>query len=122
MTPEQKQKHVSAIELIEHSPRPQKWYEARKLLFALHPELIPLEADHRQACKELRQALESNTAASKGLTIRNTMKLPNYVYRTLRTLDPELGEEMSGRHPELQDKIQEELYSAFPEYRIARSL
>lgn len=122
MTPEQKQKHVSTIEKIEHLPRPHKWYEARKLLFELHPELIQLDADHRQACKEMRQAIESKTAASKGLSVRSTMKIPNYVYQVIRKLDPEAGEQMSGRKPESQEKFIEELYTAFPEYRIARSL
>lgn len=121
MTPEQKQKHLSSIEKIEFLPRPEKWYEARKLLFDLHPELIQLDADHRQACKELRQALTSSTASSKSLSIRNLMKIPNYVYQVLGKLDPEAKEEMSGKKPELQEKFSKELYMAFPEYRIARS-
>ena len=121
MTPEQKQKHLTSIEKIEFLPRPEKWYEARKLLFALHPELIPLDADHRQACKELRQALDSKTASSKDGTFRNTLKIPNYVYQVIGKLDPEAKEEMSGRKPELQVKLSKELYAAFPEYRIART-
>ena len=121
MTPEQKQKHIKSIEKIEFLPRPEKWHEARKLLFALHPELIPLDADHRQACKELRQALESKTATSKDGTLRNTLKVPNYVYDVIRKLDPEARDELSGKKPELQEKFSKELYAAFPEYRIARS-
>lgn len=122
MTPEQRAKHLKTIDKIEASPRPDKWREIRKLLFALHPELLPLHEDHIQACKELRQSMSSKTAASKKNDLRNMMKLPNYVYQAIVKLDPEIMIEMSGRNHGDQYLIGKQLYEAFPEYRIARSL
>lgn len=121
MTPEQRDKHLKTIEKIENLPRPAKWRESRKLLFALHPELKKPHDEHMQACKEWRQANQSSTASSKAGDIRNTMKIPNYVYDVIKKLDPEIMIEMSGRNHGEQRKIGEQLYKAFPEYRIARS-
>lgn len=121
MTPEQRDKHVKTIEKIELTPRPEKWREIKKLLLELHPELVPADNDFAQACKEWRQSNESTTGASKGYSIRNTMKLPSYLLDALRKLDPELNVEMSGRNHGLQLLIGKQLYKAFPEYRIARN-
>ncbi len=122
MTPEQRAKHLKTIEKIENMKRPDKWREIRKLLFELHPELIPAHDEHMQACKEWRQSSETKTAASKQGDIRNTMKIPNYVYNAIRKLDPDIMVEMSGRNRGHQYLIGKQLYQAFPEYRIARTL
>lgn len=121
MTPEQRQKHLQTIEKIELMPRPRKWRETRKLLLELRPDLSTKEAEFRQACKEIRQAQTSKTAASKSLNLRNTMKIPDYVLDALRRFDPDLNEEMSGRNHGDQWRISKQLYDAFPEYRIARN-
>jgi len=121
MTPEQRDKHIKTIEKIENMPRPDKWREIRKLLFELHPELVPVDKDFSQACKEIRQKTESKTASSKQGDLRNTMKIPNYVYQALVKLDPGIMIEMSGRNHGEQRIIGKQLYKAFPEYRIARS-
>lgn len=121
MTPEQRAKHIKTIEKIENLPRPAKWREIKKLLLSLHPELKPVDDDFSQACKEIRQRTESKTASSKEMNIRNTMKIPNYVYQALVKLDPEIMIEMSGRNHGEQRLIGKQLYKAFPEYRIARS-
>ena len=121
MTPEQRAKHIKTIEKIENLPRPAKWREIKKLLLSLHPELKPVDDDFAQACKEIRQRTESKTASSKDGNIRNTMKLPNYLYQALCKLDPGIMEEMSGRNHGEQRLIGKQLYKAFPEYRIARS-
>lgn len=120
MTPEQKAKDLRAIERIEFMPRPQKWREIRKFVLAKHPKYAAEDREFVQACKELRQKSESSTAASKSLDLRNSMKIPNYVYQALKLLDPEIAVEMSGRNHGLQEKFGEQLYKAFPEYRIAR--
>jgi len=122
MTPEQRAKHVRTIEKIENLPRPEKWREIKKLILELHPELVAYDNDFSQACKEWRQNTQSKTAASKGFSLRNTMKLPNYLLDALRKLDPDLDVEMSGRNHGLQLLIGKQLYQAFPEYRIARTL
>lgn len=121
MTPEQRDKHLKTLEKIENMKRPEKWREIRKLLFALKPWLETADREHREACKELRQKTSSQTAASKSGTMRNTMKIPVYVYDAMKKLDPELVIEMSGRNRESADKIGEQIYKAFPEYRIART-
>ena len=121
MTPEQRAKHIKTIEKIENLPRPAKWRETKKLLLALHPELKPVDDEFAQACKEIRQKTESKTASSKEMNIRNTMKIPNYLYQAIVKLDPEIMIEMSGRNHGEQRLIGKQLYTAFPEYRIARS-
>jgi hypothetical protein len=121
MTPEQREKHVRTIEKIELMERPGKWREIKKLVLDLHPELVPADDEFSQACKELRQATESKTASSKGGTIRNPMKLPNWLLDAIRKLDPAINEEMSGRNHGHQILISKQLYKAFPEYRIARN-
>lgn len=120
MTPEQKQKHLKTIEKIESLPRPDKWREIKKLLFELHPYLVPIEKDHVEACKELRQKNENKYASSKSDTMRNSMKLFAPVYSAMTKLDPELKVEMSGKNKGDQELIGKQLYAAFPEYRVAR--
>lgn len=120
LTPEQKEKDLRTIERIEFMARPEKWREIRKFMLAKHPEWVLEDKLFMQSCKELRQRSESKTGASKSLDIRNTVKIPSYVYRGLLLLDPEVREEMSGRNHGLQIKLSEELYKAFPMYRIAR--
>lgn len=119
-TPEQRQKHLKAIEKIENTPRPEKWRLIRKLTLELKPWLIPVEADHAEACKEIRIKNANKYAASESGTMRNTMKLFGPVYTNMIKLDPELSVEMSGRNKGLEELIGKQLYDAFPEYRIAR--
>lgn len=120
MTPEQREKHIQAIEKIEMMPRPEKWREIKKLLLRLHPELKLHDDEFAQACKELRQRTESSTASSKTGNLRNTMKIPNYLYQGIIKLDPDFMVEMSGRNHGLQKLLAEQLWKTFPEYRIAR--
>ncbi|UOF78008.1 hypothetical protein [Caudoviricetes sp.] len=121
MTPEQRQKYLNRIEQIEHMQRPDKWKAIRKLVLELNPELKKADDEFSQACKEWRQASASQTGASQQLNIRNTMKLPDWLYPQLIKFDPELKVEMSGRNHGHQLLIGKQLYKAFPEYRIARS-
>ena len=120
LTPEQRQKYLKAIEKIENTPRPEKWRLIRKLTLELKPWLVPLEADHNEACKEIRVKNENKYASSKSGTMRNTMKLFGPVLTNMMKLDPELHQEMSGLHKGLEGLIGKQLYDAFPEYRIAR--
>lgn len=119
-TPEQRQKFLKAIEKIETAPRPEKWRLIRKLTLEVKPWLKKAEAEHNEACKELRIKNENKYASSKSGEMRNTMKLFGPVYTNITRLDPEIVTEMSGRNKGLQDKIGKQLYDAFPEYRIAR--
>ena len=57
---------------------------------------------------------------SKDGTMRNTMKIPQFLYNALIKLDPELMIEMSGRNGKEQELIGKQLYKAFPEYRTVR--
>lgn len=100
--------------------RPDKWREIKKFLLELHPELVPIDHNFAQSCKEMRQKNESKTASSQGGHMRNTMKIPQYLYSTLTKLDPDLLIEMSGRNHGAQEKIGKQLYKAFPEYKISR--
>lgn len=120
LTPEQRDKHLKAIEKIEHAARPEKWRLIRKLLFELKPWLKVVESEHAEACKELRIKNENPYASSKTGTMRNTMKLFGPVYSAMIKLDPDLRIEMSGRNTELQVQIGKQLWDAFPEYRICR--
>jgi hypothetical protein len=120
LTPEQRTKYLKAIAKIETTPRPEKWKLIRKLTLELNPWLVPLEADHIEACKELRIKNENKYASSKTGTMRNTMKLFGPVYTSMTKLDPEIQVEMSGRNKGLEELIGKQLYDAFPQYRIAR--
>lgn len=122
MTPEQRDKHVKTIEKIEGLPRPQKWREIKKLMLALHPELKQYDNDFAEACTEIRQNTKSKTASTTNGDLRNTMKIPQYLYQGIITLDPDFMLEMSGRNHGHQLLIGKQLYKAFPEYRIARAL
>jgi hypothetical protein len=121
MTPEQRDKHVRTIEKIELMERPAKWREIKKFVLELHPELRLSDQEFSEACQELRMKTESKTASSKSGAIRNTMKLPNWLLDAIRKLDPEINVEMSGRNHGHQLLISKQLYTAFPEYRIARN-
>ena len=120
LTPEQKDKFVKAIEKIEMTPRPEKWRLIKQLTLELKPWLVPDEAAHSEACKELRQKNENKYAASKSGTMRNTLKLYGPVYENLVLLDPELKQEFSGRTKDADKFIGKELWDAFPEWRICR--
>lgn len=122
LTPEQRDKHLKAIEKIEHTKRPEKWRLIRKLTLELKPYLKELEHDHAEACKELRLKNENKFAASKSGVMHNTMKLFGPVYTNMVRLDPELRAEMSGRNKGDQSKIMKDLWRAFPEYRVCREL
>jgi hypothetical protein len=121
MTPEQRAKHVRTIEKIENMERPEKWREIKKFMLELHPELVLADNDFSEACAELRLKSTSKTGSSKSGSIRNTMRIPNWLYQAIRKLDPTIAEEMSGGNHGLQILISKQLYKAFPEYRIARN-
>ncbi|MCB1711288.1 MAG: hypothetical protein KDH96_02045 [Candidatus Riesia sp.] len=120
LTPEQKDKHLRAIEKIEQMKRPQKWRAIKKLFFELHPEFTQIDADFAKACQEIREKNPDKIGMSKDGTMRNTMKIPQFLYNALIKLDPELMIEMSGRNGKEQELIGKQLYKAFPEYRTVR--
>lgn len=119
MTPEQREKYLKAIERIETMKRPEKWRAIRKLYLALWPELVAADQAHCEALKEYRNAVNA-TNSSKSLSMRGSMKIPLYVYNALKVLDPELQIEWSGKNKGLQEKINKQLWLAFPEYRASR--
>lgn len=120
LTPEQRDKYLKAIEKIENAPRPEKWRLTKKLVLELKPWLKPSEAEHSEACKELRLKNENKYAASKSGAMRNSMKLFGPVYTAIIKLDPELTLELSGKNKGLQELAGKQLWDAFPEYRICR--
>lgn len=120
MTPEQKEKYLKAIEKIEHAARPDKWRLIKKLTLEMKPWLVQAEADHAEACKELRQLNENKHASSKSGAMRETMKLFGPVYQNIIRLDPEIRVELSGKNNGDQDFIGKQLWDAFPEWRICR--
>jgi hypothetical protein len=121
MTPELKDKYLKTIEKIEQTPRPAKWKLIKKLTLELKPWLVPAEADHAEACKEIRQKNDNQYASSQSGVMRNSMKLFGPVYMSIVKLDPEITVEMSGRNQDSQAKIGKQLWDAFPEYRICRT-
>ncbi len=118
-TPEQRDKHLKAIEKIENASRPEKWRLTRQLILELKPWLVDDEAQHIQACKEIRQTADKYAASKTGV-MRNSMKLYGPVYTTLVKLDPELKLEMGQKNNAGAALIGKQLWDAFPEYRIAR--
>lgn len=122
MTPEQRDKHLKTIAKIEDMPRPAKWREIKKFILELHPEWQGLESGFCEAIKELRQKNVSKTASSKSGTMRETMKLPQFLYEAIIKLDPEILVDLSGRNRGAQWEVGKQLYKAFPEYRTARTL
>jgi hypothetical protein len=121
ITPEQKQKHLKAIEAIENAARPEKWRLTKKLILELKPWLVEAEKEHCEACKELREATENKFASSKTGVMRNSMKIYGPVFSALVKLDPELKVEMNARNNASTPLIGKQLWEAFPEYRIARN-
>lgn len=120
MTPEQREKHLNTIEKIEGMKRPIKWREIKKFLLSLHPEFIPIDKGFCEAVKEIRE-VSTQTASTKSGELRQTMKIPQYIYNAINALDPEVLTESSGKNKGLQQIIGKELWKAFPEYRIART-
>lgn len=119
-TPEQKAKHLRTIEKIEGMKRPEKWSAIRDFTLELHPELKEIDNDFCQAVKELREQ-SNKTAISTTGELRNTMKIPQYVYDAIRNLDADIMEEMSGKNKGYQELVGKQLYDAFPMYRVART-
>lgn len=122
MTPEQHDKHLRTIERIENLPRPAKWREIRKFVFELHPAFKEDDKQLMQICKEMRQASKSRVGASQQGDLRHLVKLPPFLYQALITLDKDFTLEQSGRNRGHQLLIGEQLWKAFPEYRIAGAL
>jgi hypothetical protein len=120
LTPEQKDKYLKQIAKIEKMKRPEKWREIKKLTLELKPWYKLLEAEHSEACKELRLKNDNKFAASKSGTMRNSMKLFNPVYQNIIKLDPEIQVELSGKNKGSQEIIGKQLWDAFPEWRICR--
>jgi len=100
--------------------RPAKWREIKKFVLELHPSLVQPDRDFCEATKELREAT-NKTASSESGAMRNTMKIPHYIHTALTAMDPDVFAEESGRNPGDQQRINKQLYDAFPEYRVARS-
>lgn len=121
LTPEQEYKYIRAIENIELAQRPEKWKLIKKLTLELHPQLAKLEAEHSEACKELRIKNKDKHASSKSGTMRNTMKMFGPILIAMYKLDPQFKIEMSGKNKGLEELAGKQLYDAFPEYRIARA-
>jgi hypothetical protein len=119
LTPEQRQKHLRTIEKIEGMKRPEKWRAIKDFTLELHPSLVPIDKDFCEAVKELREA-SNKTASSESGDLRNTMKIPQYIYEAINKLDEDLMVEMSGSNRGAQELIGQQLYKAFPEYRVCR--
>lgn len=118
-TPEQKAKYLKTIEKIEGMKRPEKWTAIRDFTLELHPELQEIDKDFCEAVKELREQ-SNKTASSATGDLRNTMKIPQYIYEAIRNLDADIIEEMSGKNKGYQEIIGKQLYQALPMYRVAR--
>lgn len=118
-TPEQRAKHLRTIEKIEGMKRPEKWRSIKEFTLELHPELSTIDKDFCDAVKELREA-SNKTASSATGELRNTMKIPQYIYEAIKNLDVDLMAEMSGGNLGAQELIGQQLYKAFPEYRVCR--
>lgn len=121
LTPEQKDKYLKQIAKIETMKRPEKWREIKKLTLELKPWLKLAEAEHSEACKELRIKNENKYASSKSGAMRESMKLFGPVYQNIIRLDPEFLIESSGRNQGAQAHIGKQLWDAFPEWRICRN-
>lgn len=112
---------LQEIERIENLPRPRRWVETKTFLLRLRPDLAPVDRGFVEACKDLREKSTTNiTAASKSGSMRNTMKLPQYLYEALLAMDPQLATDLGGQQGEAAANMGKQLYNAFPEYRIAR--
>lgn len=101
--------------------RPEKWIAIRAFTLSLHPELKKIDDDFCQAVKEIREQ-SNKTASSESGVMRNTMKIPQYIYSAIRNMDADIMQEMSGKNKGYQQLIGEQLYKAFPMYRVARVL
>lgn len=119
LTPEQRAKHLRTIAKIENMKRPEKWSAIRDFTLELHPELRVIDKEFCEAVKEIREQ-SNKTASSASGELRNTMKIPQYIYQAIRNLDVDIMEEMSGKNNGYQELIGKQLYNAFPMYRVAR--
>ncbi len=117
-----RQQQLDEIARIEGLARPHNWQAARDFYLKLHPEFKLYEKEFIEACKELRFADNNvTTGATKSGSMRNTMKIPPYVYRSMQMFDKDLQQDLSGKNGNDLEKISKQLWKAFPEYQIARA-
>lgn len=117
-----RQQQLDEIERIENLPRPHIWRATKDFVLRLHPEFRDIDRQFVEACREIREAdLTNKTASSKSGSMRNTMKIPQFIYEALIAMDPPLLEDISGKNGEAAAMMGKKLYNAFPEYRIARA-
>lgn len=115
-----RQQQINEIARIESLPRPRKWTETKRFLFALRPDLKAVDKGFVEAVKEMREQNDNKFAASTGGNMRNTMKIPQYIYDAILGMDPGLADEWSGKNGEAAKIIGRQLRKAFPEYNVAR--
>lgn len=108
------------VAIIEAMPQAQRWRAIKKLLFSVKPELKALDRVFIAQVTEERSNMLNDLGASKSLSTRKLLSMPQYLYAALHVLDPEFTKQQDD--PELSVKTNLKLAEVFPEYCLARKI
>lgn len=115
-----KKAFAKELERIEGLPQAQRWREIKNLMFKVNPHLKPIDDTFCAAIAEERSNTLNLLGATKSLSTRKLLSMPQYIYMGLRLLDPEFVRQQED--PKESVKINLKLARVFPEYAIARKI
>ena len=117
---EERTQRLNEIERIEKLPRTQKWRAMKELMLKMKPEL---EATDKGVCEAMREKREidnlKSTGASKSGDMRHSLSLPEYLYLSIKAIEPDFMnfDIMTKAEARAETK---KVWETFPEYRGCR--
>jgi len=105
---------------IEGMPQAKRWLAIKKLLLEVKPELRALDKQFIEQVNEERLNMLNDLGASKSMSTRKLLSMPQYLYAALHVLDPEFTKQQDD--PELSVITNIKLAKVFPEYCVARKI
>lgn len=108
------------VERIEGLPQMKRWRAIKELLFRVKPDLVPIDKQFIKEVSEERANMLNDIGASKTLSTRKLLSMPQYLYAALHVLDPEFTKLQED--PQLSKKTNLKLAQTFPEYCVAKRI
>lgn len=108
------------VERIEALPQTKRWRAIKDLLFKVKPDIIALDREFIKAVAEERANTLNDLGATKSLSTRKLLSMPQYLYAALHVLDPEFTKLQDD--PQLSKKTNLKLAQTFPEYCVAKRI
>lgn len=105
---------------IEGLPQAERWRAIKNLLMKTKPDLIPIDKQFIAAIAEERQNTLNDLGATKSLSTRKLLSMPQYLYAALHILDPEFTRLQED--PDTATKTNLKLAKVFPEYCVAKRI